>query len=122
MSLSQMLFGGLSERYPKLEVVSVEQELSLAPHFLNRLDNTYTQRPRARSQRALNAGVLPSDYFHPNVFPSVQEDTLGTRDLNIIGVDNLMWGSDYPHPEGTFPRSQQILKEILVEYRGGKTK
>ena len=115
MSLSQMLFGGVFERYPQLQVVSVEQELSWAPHFLNRLDNTYTQRPRARSQRALKTGMLPSDYFHTNVFLSFQEDVLGVRDRHIIGVDNLMWGSDYPHPEGTFPRSQQILAEILAE-------
>ena len=34
---------------------------------------------------------------------------------DIIGVDNLMWGSDYPHVESTFPRSRQILEEILVD-------
>ena len=32
-----------------------------------------------------------------------------------IGVDNLMWGSDYPHPECTFPRSRQVLEEVLAE-------
>ena len=40
---------------------------------------------------------------------------MGIRDRQLIGVDNLLWGSDYPHPECTFPRSQQILDEILSE-------
>jgi predicted TIM-barrel fold metal-dependent hydrolase len=41
------------------------------------------------------------------------EDRVGVRLRDIIGVDNIMWGSDYPHAESTFPRSRQILEEIL---------
>ncbi|MEE8301348.1 MAG: amidohydrolase family protein, partial [Candidatus Tectomicrobia bacterium] len=37
----------------------------------------------------------------------------GIRDRALIGVDNLMWGSDYPHTEATFPRSQALLEHIL---------
>jgi len=37
------------------------------------------------------------------------------RDRNVIGVDNLLWGSDYPHVESTFPRSRQIIEEILKD-------
>ena len=58
--------------------------------------------------------MLPSDYFHRNMFLSFQEDGLGIRDRQIIGVDNIAWGSDYPHPESTFPRSRQILEELLA--------
>jgi len=59
--------------------------------------------------------MRPSDYFHRNVFVSSQEDDLGIRLRNIIGVDNLLWGSDYPHTESTFPRSRQILEQILAD-------
>jgi predicted TIM-barrel fold metal-dependent hydrolase len=59
--------------------------------------------------------MLPSDYFHRNVFLGFQEDSLGIQLRNIIGVDKIMWGSDYPHVESTFPRSRQILGEILVD-------
>jgi predicted TIM-barrel fold metal-dependent hydrolase len=58
--------------------------------------------------------MMPSDYFHRNVFLVFLEDHLGIKDRHIIGVDNLLWGSDYPHIEGTFPNSQQILEEILA--------
>jgi len=59
--------------------------------------------------------MLPSDYFHRNVFLSFQEDALGIADRYLIGVDNLLWGSDYPHPESTFPRTGEIVEQVLEE-------
>jgi predicted TIM-barrel fold metal-dependent hydrolase len=59
--------------------------------------------------------MLPSDYFHRNVFLGFQEDGLGVRDRHIIGVDNLLWGGDYPHPESTFPKSREIIDHILMD-------
>ena len=43
-----------------------------------------------------------------------EEDAIGIRLRDVIGVDNMMWGSDYPHSELTFPRSRKILAEILA--------
>ena len=114
MSLSHIIFAGVFERYPNLKVVSVEHELAWAPYFLDMLDYTYTQRaPRGDSWRRFKGDALPSDFFHRNVYLSFQEDGRGIKDREDIGVDNLMWGSDYPHTESTFPRSKQILDEIL---------
>ena len=48
-----------------------------------------------------------------NVLHSFQEDDLGIQMRDLIGVHTLMWGSDYPHAESTFPESQRILSEIL---------
>ncbi len=115
MSLSHMIYNGVFERHPKLRIGAIEQELAWVPHFLDRIDYAYTQRPLDWSPYRFKEDMLPSDYFHRNVFLSVQEDILGIRDRHIIGVDNLVWGSDYPHPESTFPKSQEILGEILAE-------
>ena len=116
MSLGSMIFSGVFERYPKLQVGSVEMELSWVPHFLDRIDFNYTQREQELSQAYRFKGdALPSDFFHNNVFLGFQEDVLGIRDRHIIGVDQLQWGADYPHVESTFPRSQQILEQILVD-------
>ena len=114
MSLADMIFSGVFERYPKLQVGSAEHELSWVPHFLDRMDYAYTQKAQGDAYR-FKEDALPSDYFHRNVFLSFQEDGLGIKLREIIGLDNLEWGSDYPHPESTFPRSQQILEEILAE-------
>ena len=116
MSLGSMIFGGVFERYPNLQVGSVEMELSWVPHFLDRIDYNYTQREQEFSRAyRFKEGALPSDFFHTNVSLGFQEDALGIRDRHIIGVDQLLWGADYPHIESTFPRSRQILEEILVD-------
>ena len=115
MSLGHMIFSGVFERFPKLQVGSIEMEVSWAPHFLNRLDDTYTQRVGRDFWHEFQEDMLPSDYFHRNVFLGLEEDGLGIQLRHVIGVDNLLWGSDYPHAESTFPRSRQILEEILVD-------
>ena len=122
MSLGHIIFNGVFERYPKLQVGSVEMELSWVPHFLDRLDYTYTQRAQGElyGWHRFKEDMLPSDYFHRNVFLAFQEDALGVRDRNLIGVDNLLWGSDYPHQESTFPRSREILEEILADCTEGE--
>jgi len=58
--------------------------------------------------------MLPSDFFRRNVVLSFQEDAIGIRLRDVIGVDNMMWGSDYPHSESTFPQSRKILADILA--------
>ena len=115
MSLANIIFSGVFERYPKLQVGSVEQELSWIPHFLDQIDYTYTQRVQGIWGYRFKGAALPSDFFHSNVFLGFQEDALGIRDRRIIGVDQLQWGADYPHQESTFPRSRQIIEEILVD-------
>jgi predicted TIM-barrel fold metal-dependent hydrolase len=45
---------------------------------------------------------------------SFQQDAIGIRLRDVIGIDNMMWGSDYPHSESTFPQSRKILAEILA--------
>ena len=121
MALGDIIFSGAFERYPKLQVGSVEMELSWAPHFLDRIDYNYTQRDQELSAgHRFKGDALPSDFFHNNVFLGFQEDALGIRDRHIIGVDNLMWGGDYPHEESTFPRSRQIIEEILVDCTEGE--
>ena len=113
MSLAHIIFTGVFERYPKLQMGTVEHELSWIPHFLDRLDYTYQQRARRDIWYRFKEAMLPSQYFHRNVFCGFQEDSLGIRLREIIGLDNLQWGSDYPHHESTWPRSREILDQIL---------
>ena len=115
MSLADIIAGGVFERHPKLYVGAVENGLSWAAHFVEMLDYIYTQRTRSDDWPRYGEDVLPSYYFKRNVFLSFQEDALGVRLRDITGVDNLIWGSDYPHREGTFPKTQETLEEILAD-------
>ena len=112
VSMCDMIFSGVFERHPRLTLAIVEFELSWAPHLLDAMDYTYRERHEEALYR-FKDGMRPSDFFHRNVVLSFQEDAIGIRLRDVIGVDNMMWGSDYPHSESTFPRSRKILAEIL---------
>ena len=115
MSLADMIISGVFERHPKLQVGAVEHELSWIPHFIDRMDYNYNQRSVGIQGYRFKNDMLPSDFFRRNVFVGFQEDALGIQMRDLIGVETLQWGSDYPHQESTFPRSQEILEEILAD-------
>jgi len=111
--INAIILSGVFERYPRLKVGAVEFEIAWAPYFLRRMDEFYTQRAMGMRGKRLKGGALPSDFFRQNVFIGFQEDDLGIQLRYHVGVDNLLWGSDYPHAESTFPRSREILERIL---------
>ena len=113
LSMCDMIFSGVFERFPGLKLAIVEFELAWAPHVLSSMDYTYRERHEEALYRFKGA-LRPSDFFRRNVFLSFQEDAIGIRLRDAIGVDNMMWGSDYPHSESTFPQSRKILAEILA--------
>lgn len=114
-SLGELIFSGVFERHPELRVGSVEHEVCWAPFFLFQADYCYTDRPLRGDWVRFADGALPSDFFKRNCFVSFQEDAVGIRVRDVCGVDTLMWGSDYPHTESTFPRSREITSRILSE-------
>jgi len=112
-SLSAMLFAGVFDRYPGLRIGSVEHEAAWIPHWLKQMDFTYVERPVFTKGWKSRDGLLPSDYWKRNMFVEFMEDDLGVQLRDRIGVENMLWGSDYPHAEATFPRSQQFLERMF---------
>jgi predicted TIM-barrel fold metal-dependent hydrolase len=112
-SMCDIIFSGVFERFPRLTLAIVEFELAWAPHMLQSMDYTYRERHEEALVR-FKDGMRPSDFFHRNIVLSFQEDAIGIRLRDVIGADNMMWGSDYPHSESTFPQSRKILAEILA--------
>jgi predicted TIM-barrel fold metal-dependent hydrolase len=111
-SMCDMIFAGVFERYPGLKLAIVEFELSWVPYVLTNMDYCYRERHEEAFYRFKNQ-MQPSDFYYQNVVLSFQEDDLGIRMRDVIGVDNMMWGSDYPHSESTFPRSREVIAHIL---------
>src|SRR5438874_3698875 len=87
LSLCDLIFSGVFERYPRLTLAIVEFELSWAPHILTSMDYTYRERTGEAIYR-FKSDMRPSDFFHRNVVLSFQEDAIGIRLRDTIGVDN----------------------------------
>ena len=99
--------------HQQLKVGAVEFEVAWAPYFMSRMDDVYTARAVGVSRQRFKHNALPSDFFRQNIFLSFQEDALGIELRSHIGVENLLWASDYPHAESTFPQSRAIVDRIL---------
>jgi len=104
-SLIALIFGGVFQRFPRLRIVSAENDIGWMPHFLQRIDHAW------HKYRSLETGAYipekPSHYFRSHVSATFQQDRVGVRERAEIGLDSLMWASDFPHSDSTWPRSRE---------------
>lgn len=111
-AIADMIFSGVLERHPTLRLVSAEHEVAWLPHFVERMDHTYTQRG-TRGHRFVD-GALPSDFVRRQVFVQFCEDPYVGATVGQVGAANLLWGGDYPHSEGTYPHSRALVERLLA--------
>ena len=108
--LADWAVSGVLDRWPDLRIVLVEAGVGWIPYFLERLDTMVDNHGWASyPEHAL--AERPSFYWYRNMAATFEQDTTGMRLLDLLGVENLMWATDYPHPDSTWPRSRQVLEE-----------
>jgi predicted TIM-barrel fold metal-dependent hydrolase len=106
-TIAEMITGGVLDLHPRLRVISVENDIGWMPNYLKRLEwYSYRFGPRFPKLKGQNA----ADIWRRQVYATFQDDVPGIRCRDLIGVDNLMWGSDYPHFDSTFPNSLQAIE------------
>jgi predicted TIM-barrel fold metal-dependent hydrolase len=93
--------GGVFERHPDLKVAILECGASWLPYWLFRLDEHVDW---LRESEAQGLSMLPSDYFRRQGWISVEPDEPNLPAIvESLGADRLLWASDYPHPDATYP-------------------
>jgi predicted TIM-barrel fold metal-dependent hydrolase len=108
--LAALIFSGLPVRYPDLRLVSVEGGIGWVPYFLERMDWIYTRHRFWTQSKLLE---LPSHYFKRQMYATFIVDGAGIDALKQIGVGNVMWESDYPHSDTTWPNSRRYIEEQM---------
>jgi predicted TIM-barrel fold metal-dependent hydrolase len=106
-ALAGWIVPGTLERFPALRIVLVEAGLGWIPYFLERLD---TMKHNHGWDHYGMLKELPSEVFQRQMFVTFEEDQFGVAQRERIGVDNMMWATDYPHPDSTWPHSQKVLE------------
>ena len=111
-SFTDIVFSGVLERFPKLKLVSAENEVGWIPFWLHMADQWWN---RYRKAQANELTMQPSDYFKRQMYATFLEDPIGVHcaQLPLVGYDNLMWGSDYPHGSSTWPYSLKVIDRIM---------
>jgi predicted TIM-barrel fold metal-dependent hydrolase len=115
--LTFMIWGGIFERYPKLKVSITEGTTVWVPEFLQLLDQRYSETHYSAKlgDYRSHLSMKPSEYFARNI--GLGASCMPRREAELrheIGIGNIMWGSDYPHPEGAWPFTREQITESFI--------
>jgi predicted TIM-barrel fold metal-dependent hydrolase len=109
---SLLACSGVLARHPDLHAVLVEVNAGWMAWTMNTLDEYFVAHGAAA--RKPHLPELPSHYLRRQVHATFQRDPVAIAARSYTGVECLMWGNDYPHPEGTYPNSAKVLAETLA--------
>ena len=103
MVMLTMAAGGALDRFPGLQVVTVETGASWLAWIMTQADAIYDDHSMFASPKL---SLKPSELIRRQCAATFMYDPVAINNRAITGVETLMWGNDYPHPEGTWPESQ----------------
>lgn len=108
-AIANLLFSGVLERFPTLAFVSVESGLGWVPYLLETADHQF------EAQHLWDEGMSmrPSEYFRRQVYVNFWFERSGIELRHMIGVDNILWEADFPHPTSTYPHSRKAIETSL---------
>jgi len=106
----QLIFAGVFDRFPALQLVVAEVDCGWVPYYKEQIDNNY-QRLLATSDFSIKE--LPSVYVERNVHFTFLTDPFGVRSRYDVGVDSMLWSSDYPHISADWPYSWRSIQAAM---------
>jgi len=110
-AMGMWLLTGVFERHPKLKVVFVEPGVGWVAWWLYIVDDLQARQ----GYEFPGLKKSPSEYFRQNMYLTfIDEPNVVTHAHDIVGIKNVMWSSDYPHPVSSWPKSQSIAEEVTA--------
>jgi predicted TIM-barrel fold metal-dependent hydrolase len=107
--VGMMTLGGVFERHPNLKLVVAESDAGWLPHYMYRMD--HAARINAEGGIIKGLSKLPSEYIKTNVWATFQDDLTAYHTTGLLDHTQLLWASDFPHTDSTWPRSRQLIDE-----------
>ena len=116
--VSSIILSGACERYPNMKFVLGECGIGWIPYVLFRMDD------EAERWKIGEHGLKmkPSEYWHRQGTSTFQIEYLTNEMVDMVGEDNIIWGSDYPHPDCVWPDSRSVISDNLGHLDEGKLK
>jgi predicted TIM-barrel fold metal-dependent hydrolase len=109
-SLTDFLLSGVLHRFPGLKLMYAEAQIGWIPYLLERVDDVW-ETHRGWSHSQLHCPERPSTYYHRQVYSCFFKDPVGVDLLDRVGADHVVFETDYPHQDGTWPWSRQAAAE-----------
>jgi predicted TIM-barrel fold metal-dependent hydrolase len=108
--IPNLIFSGVLDRYPRSKWVCAETGLGWVNYILDGCDHEWQRR------HLWTEGILtrPSELFRRQIYVDFWYEEAGIRQRHHIGIENIMWESDYPHSTSTYPESWEFVKRTLA--------
>jgi predicted TIM-barrel fold metal-dependent hydrolase len=103
--------GGTFDRFPNSRVVFAESGIGWIPYMLDRLNWTWDEE----FKNSLSLKLRPSEYWYRHCYASFQVEDNALPILHLVGYDNILWASDFPHPDGLWPESQAYIQAMFKD-------
>ena len=113
-SLVELIVHGVATKFPDLQFVVAEFNGGWIAHWLDRIEQGL-QREYSFRNKGTYTGEKPHDIWARQFWATIEDDRPAILTRELIGVDNLMWGSDYPHVDSTWPCSLNVLDEVFAD-------
>ena len=115
--IMELIYGGVLEAYSDINIVIGESGIGWIPYLLEHMDLEWQDQ-----FQDLTLKMKPSEYWRGQCKATYQSDKVGIKLLAELGEDNIMWGSDFPHPDGIWPDSQEFIVNELGHLPPGQKK
>ncbi len=112
-SLSDFLFSGVLVRFPELKLAYSEGQIGWLPYILERADDVWKEHRAWGGVREI-VPEPPSTYYYRNVYGCFFRDKHGLDSLDVVGIDNITFETDYPHTDSTWPNTKAIAQEMFA--------
>jgi predicted TIM-barrel fold metal-dependent hydrolase len=109
-TMGQLIFTGVFARFPDLHISLIETGVGWIPHLLEQMDDRYW---RNRSWGNIPIQEPPSYYWFRNMSATFIIDRSGVTLRHAVGVDNMMWSTDYPHHGNDWPYSRMTIENMM---------
>jgi predicted TIM-barrel fold metal-dependent hydrolase len=106
-----LLFSGMFYKFPNLKVALSEGGIGWMPYILERMDYSWG---RHKYWCNVNADKVPSELFREHIYGCFIADQSGIEQRHRIGIDNIMFESDYPHSDSNWPHTRKMLADALA--------
>lgn len=113
---SQLVVSGVFDRFPKLRIFWAENNVGWLPYFYEQMDHEYSVN-RFWAERYLGLPRLkrlPSEYLREHAYWGFFEDHIGVKLRHEVGVDRMLWSTDFPHIVTRWPHSLDVLESQMA--------
>jgi predicted TIM-barrel fold metal-dependent hydrolase len=111
-SVCDWVFSGSLSRHPELRLLYAEAQVGWMPYLFERMDTVWRESP---GWSGVELGEPPTSIVRGRIFGCLFDDRTGLANRDVIGMEHLLFETDYPHADGTWPRSRQVAHRICSE-------